>query len=137
MTLDQLIAEVAKAPTQIEAFTVLMKCLEIEMKDASAGDSAPPSVQTKYDAVFSSATGKAHEILAAIETGKPTLEPVPVKEVPASDPRGPVTPIPPSAVFVDKPATEVPSTTAIPEDKAPNNPSPKLFDPSPKPEPVV
>jgi hypothetical protein len=135
MTLDQLIAEVAKAPTQIEAFTVLMKCLEIEMKDASAGDSAPPSFQTKYDAVFSSATSKAHEILAAIETGKPALEPVPVKEVPASDPRGPVTPIPPSAVFVDKPATAVPSTKA--EEKASNDPSPKLFDPNPKPEPVV
>jgi hypothetical protein len=119
MTLDQLIAEVAKAPTQMQAFTVLMQCMEIEMKDASAGDSPPPSVQTKYDAVFSSATSKAHEILAAIETGKPPLEPVPVKEVPASDPRGPVTPIPTSAVFQDKPATAVPTAAKTEPEKEP------------------
>lgn len=102
MTLDQLIAEVAAAPTQIDAFKVLMKCLEIEMKDASSGDSAPPSVQTKYDAVFSGATSKAHEILNAIENGKPPLDPVKVKEVPASNPNGPFTSQPEPLVFKEK-----------------------------------
>jgi hypothetical protein len=108
MTLEQLIAEVAKAPTQVEAFTVLMNCLKIEMNDASSGDSPPPSVQGKYDSVFSSAIGKAHEILHAIETGKPALESVSVAAKPAFDVGGPHTPPPPSAVFVDKPATAVP-----------------------------
>jgi hypothetical protein len=130
MTLDQLIAEVAAAPTQIDAFTVLMKCLEIEMKDASSGDSAPPSVQTKYDAVFAGATGKAHEILNAIETGKPALEPVKVKEVPASSPSGPFSTSAKPIVF---------NEGRLPKDESAPKPVPEPFvtkpvnDPSPGP----
>lgn len=103
MTLDQLIAEVAAAPTQVEAFQVLMDCLKIEIDDASCGDSPPPSVQSKFDTIFSQASAKATEILNAIETGKPALEPIVVKPVPASAPNGPVTLMPEPVVFKDKP----------------------------------
>lgn len=114
MTLDQLIAEIAAQPTQTEAFNVLMSCLSIEMKDASAGNSPPPSVQSKYDEVFSGATSKVNEILHAIEDGKPPLEPIPVKTAPASDPTGPVSPTQKSTVFVEKPVVEPVTTTDEP-----------------------
>jgi hypothetical protein len=103
MTLDQLIAEVASKPTQVEAFTTLMTCLQIEMNDAIVGDSPPPSVQSKFDSVFSQASGKAAEILNAIETGKPALDPIVKAPVPASDPGGPVTKAAEPVVFKDKP----------------------------------
>lgn len=122
MTLDQLVAEVAAAPTQVEAFKVLMDCLKIEIDDACAGDSQPPSIQSKFDAVFGQVTGKAHEILNAIETGKSALEPLKVKEVPASSPQGPVSTAPTSGVFVDKPVV-VPT----PEPVVEPNPVPNPF----------
>jgi hypothetical protein len=103
MTLDQLIAEVAAQPTQVKAFTVLMECLQSEIKDASAGNTPPPSVQSKYDSVFDETAAKANEILAAIETNKPALEPI--RPAPASSPSGPKTSAEP-VVFVDKPKTE-------------------------------
>lgn len=112
MTIDQLIAEVAAAPTQEEAFGVLMTCLKIEIADAATGDTPPPSIQTKFDSVFSQAAAKACEILNAIETGKPALAPVVAKEVPASAPNGPVTLVPEPVVFKDKPAPVADLATA-------------------------
>ena len=106
MTLDQLIAEVAAQPTQVDAFAKLMECLRIEFNDALVGDSPPPSVASKYDSVFSGAAGKANEILNAIETGKPPLEPIKVEKPAASDPSGPVTKSPEPLVFKDKPIPE-------------------------------
>ncbi len=103
MTLEQIIAEVAAQPTQVKAFAVLMECLQSEMNDASLGNTPPPSVQSKYDTIFSEASGKANEILTAIEKGKPDLEPVAPKS--PSDPGGPKTAVEP-VVFVDKPKTE-------------------------------
>lgn len=100
MTLDQLIAEVAAQPTQVQAFQKLMECMGIELADASTGNSPPPSVKSKYDEVFSQASGKANEILNAIEFGKPPLEPV--KEPPASAINGPASPNL-SPVYQDKP----------------------------------
>jgi len=106
VTLDQLIAEVAAQPNQVEAFNKLMECMRIEMNDASSGNSPPPSVQSKYDEVFSQITSRSNEVLNAIEYGKPPLEPVAVKESPAYDPQGPKTENP-NRVFVEKPAPEI------------------------------
>jgi len=106
MTFEQLLAEVAAKPSQVEAFETLMTCLKIEIADASAGDSPPPSIQTKFDAIFSQASAKANEILNAIETGKPALAPIVAKEVPASAPNGPVSLVPEPMVFKDKPIPE-------------------------------
>lgn len=135
MTLDQLIAEVAAAPTQVEAFNVLMNCLSIEMRDASAGNSPPPSVQEKYDEVFSGATSKANEILNAIEFGKPPLDPVKVKEVPAFDPNGPMSPpAPQQRVFIERPAEE----SLTPVDDAKPSPFSAAHEPVPnEPEPAA
>jgi hypothetical protein len=108
MTLDQLIAEVALQPTQAKAFTTFLDCLKIEIDDVFAGDSMPPSLQTKYDSVFDAAATKANDILHAIEDGKPALDPLPVKVVSPSDPGGPVSATPTQTVFVDKPETATP-----------------------------
>lgn len=134
MTLDQLIAEVAAAPTQVEAFDVLMNCLSIEMRDASAGNSPPPSVQEKYDEVFSGATSKANEILNAIEFGKPPLEPVKAKETPAFDPNGPMSPATQQRVFIERPAEDSP----VPVDDAKPSPFSAAHEPVPnEPEPAA
>lgn len=111
MTLDQLIAEVAAQPTQVAAFNRFLACLKIELDDATMGDTPPPSVTSKYGSIFSAATGKANEILTAIEKGKPALDPVPAKVVSPSDPGGPRS-AHTSTVFVDKPATVVPSVSS-------------------------
>lgn len=103
MTFEQLLAEVAAQPTQEKAFQVLIDCLKIEMTDAAAGNSPPPSLQAKYDEIYGTAFGKANLILHAIEDGKPALDPLPVKEAPAFDPSGPMSPTAKPAVFVDRP----------------------------------
>ena len=102
MTMDQLIAEVAAQKSQVAAFSTFLACLKIELDDATVGDSPTPSVASKYDSIFSGATGKANEILTAIEKDKPALDPVPAKVASPSDPAGPVTASKPT-VFVDKP----------------------------------
>ena len=107
MTIDQLIAEVAAQPTQVAAFNSFLACLKIELHDATVGDTPPPSVAAKYDFIFSTATGKANEILSAIETGKPALAPV-EKAASPSDPGGPKSATA-STVFTDKPKTAPPS----------------------------
>jgi hypothetical protein len=71
-------------------------------------------VQSKYDTIFSQASGKANEILTAIQKGKPDLAPL----VPEgkSDPAGPKTSAQPT-VFIDKPKADpvvVPPASAIP-----------------------
>ncbi len=114
MTLDQLVAEVAAQPTQVKAFETFMECLKIEADDVFAGDSMPPSLKTKYDGVFSGASGKAAEILNAIETGKPALEPVKKPVVSPSDPSGPTSSVKPTT-FVDKTETAPPSKAAEPK----------------------
>jgi len=111
MTIDQLIAEVAKQPTQVDAFKTFMTCLKIEMDDVFVGDSLPPSLQGKYDSVFGTASDRSNDVLHAIEDGKPVLEPV--KPPPASAPGGPVSPSAP-LVFVDKPET-IPPSNKVPE----------------------
>jgi hypothetical protein len=108
MTPEQMIAEVAAQPDRIKAFTTFMDCLKIEADDAFLGNGMPTSVKSKYDSVFSTASDKAHEILNAIENGKPHLETLSRAASP-SDPRGPFTPVPQNATFVDKPATVTPS----------------------------
>jgi hypothetical protein len=110
MTIDQLIAEVAAKPTQVEAFKTFLACLKIELDDATVGDTPPPSVTSKYGSIFSTATGKANEILTAIENGKPALDPVAKTVVSPSDPSGPHS-AHTSTVFVDKPATVVPGVS--------------------------
>lgn len=109
MTPEQMIAEVAAQPDRIKAFTTFMDCLKIEADDVFFGNGMPPSLKSKFDSVFSTASDKAHEILNAIEQGKPHLDVL--KPVPASpsDPRGPFTPVQPNAVFLDKTATVAPS----------------------------
>jgi hypothetical protein len=109
MTIDQLIKEVAGQPTQVAAFNMLLTCLQIEMKDADAGDTPPPSVKSKYDSIFAQASAKANELLTAIEKDKPALDPVAKAVVSPSDPGGPQSPTHSSTVFVDKPATVAPS----------------------------
>jgi hypothetical protein len=103
MTFEQLLAEVAAQPTQEKAFQVLIDCLKIEHTDAAAGNSPPPSIQAKYDEIYGTAFNKANLILHAIEDGKPALDPLPVKEAPAFDPSGPMSPTAKPAVFVDRP----------------------------------
>ena len=112
MTIDQLIAEVAAQPTQVAAFSTFLKCLQIELDDATVGDTPPPSITTKYGSIFSTATSKANEILTAIEKDKPALDPVPVHVAAPSDPSGPISPMPKPLVFVDKPATVIPPAPA-------------------------
>jgi hypothetical protein len=134
MTIDQLIAEVAAQPTQVAAFSTFLKCLQIELDDATMGDTPPPSVTTKYGSIFSTATGKANEILTAIEKGKPALDPVPAKVAAPFDPGGPRSPAHTSTVFVDKPATVVTpavASSSIPSPFGTATPAP------PTPAPVV
>jgi hypothetical protein len=107
MTIDQLIAEVAAQPTRVAAFNTFLACLQVELDDVSVGNALPPSVKSKYSAILGQANEKANEILTAIEKHKPPLEPL--RAIPASAPGGPASPQPPSTVFVDKPATVVPS----------------------------
>jgi hypothetical protein len=103
MTLDQLIAEMAAQPSQVRAFQVMIDCLKIEMTDAAAGNSPPPSLQAKYDEIFGTAFNKANEFLHAIEDGKPGLDPLPAKVEAASDPMGPKSETVQPAVFKEKP----------------------------------
>jgi hypothetical protein len=111
MTTDQMIAEIAAKPTQVAAFNAFLACLKIELDDATVGDSPPPSVASKYDSIFSAATGQANEILTAIEKDKPALDPVPAKVASPSDPAGPQTASKPT-VFMDKPKTVPPAASA-------------------------
>jgi hypothetical protein len=124
MTIDQLIAEVAAQPTRVAAFNTFLACLQIELDDVSVGNALPPSVKSKYGTILGLANDKANEILTAIEKHKPPLEPL--RAVPASAPGGPASPQPPSTVFVDKPATVVPSvsTSTATSTAAPSIPSP-------------
>ncbi len=123
MTLDQLIAEVAAQPTQVKAFTTLMEALQSEIKDASVGNSPPPSVQSKYDDVFAQASGKANEILHAIEKGKPHLDPLAKVTPPPFDPAGPMTATPPKT-FIDKPKAPVVEPAVVTSSPPPAVPSP-------------
>lgn len=114
MTLEQLIAEVAAQPTQVKAFQVFIDCLKIEMTDAAAGNSPPPSLQAKYDEIFGTAFNKANELLHAFEDGKPALDPLPVKDALAMDPSGPKTVSAAPRVFVEKPPASPFSATHDP-----------------------
>ena len=108
-TLDEVLADVAKETDEAASITALLNGLRQQIADALAGQTIPPPLQAKVDAIFAAAVaGNAAIVQAIQDPGQPPAPPAPPGEEPASLPSaGP--PNPP----VTEPSTDAPGSQPV------------------------
>jgi hypothetical protein len=74
-TLDDVIADIEELGTKEEGLIALVNNLEQQVKDALAGVTLPPEVQTKIDTAFEAVEARKQAIQDAIDAGTPPSPP--------------------------------------------------------------
>jgi hypothetical protein len=110
-TLDEVLAEVTNEQGEIASITTLINGLRQQVTDALAGQTIPPPVQAKVDAIFAAAVANNAAIAQALaDPGQPpappATEPAPL---PSAGPPNPPVAEPSTDAGVPQPSTDAPA----------------------------